>query len=35
MKKDELPGIDEHGKNATNWIISLPDGDSVFQVSAK
>jgi len=22
MKKDDLPGIDEHGKNATNWIIS-------------
>jgi uncharacterized protein len=23
MKKDELPGIDEHGKNAMNWIVSL------------
>jgi uncharacterized protein len=22
MKKNELPGIDAHGKNATNWIIS-------------
>jgi uncharacterized Tic20 family protein len=22
LKKVELPGIDEHGKNATNWIIS-------------
>ena len=22
IKKDELPEIDEHGKNATNWIIS-------------
>ena len=22
LKKDELPGIDEHGKNAVNWIIS-------------
>ena len=22
VKKDELPGIDEHGKNAVNWIIS-------------
>ena len=23
LKKDELPGIDAHGKNAVNWIISL------------
>lgn len=22
LKKDELPGIDAHGKNAVNWIIS-------------
>ncbi len=22
LKRAELPGIDEHGKNATNWIIS-------------
>jgi uncharacterized protein len=22
LKKNELPGIDVHGKNATNWIIS-------------
>jgi len=22
LKKDELPGIDAHGKNALNWIIS-------------
>ncbi len=22
MKKDELPNIDEHGKNAVNWMIS-------------
>lgn len=22
VKKDELPEIDEHGKNATNWLIS-------------
>jgi len=22
IKKDELPGIDRHGKNATNWLIS-------------
>ena len=22
VKKDELPGLDEHGRNATNWIIS-------------
>lgn len=22
MKKDELPGLDVHGRNATNWIIS-------------
>lgn len=22
LKKDELPNIDEHGKNAVNWIIS-------------
>ncbi len=22
IKKDELPGIDEHGKNVANWIIS-------------
>jgi uncharacterized Tic20 family protein len=22
LKKDELPGIDTHGKNAVNWIIS-------------
>jgi uncharacterized protein len=22
LKKDELPGIDVHGKNVTNWIIS-------------
>ena len=22
IKKDELPGIDQHGKNAVNWIIS-------------
>ncbi len=23
VKKDELPGIDVHGKNAVNWIISF------------
>ena len=23
MKKDELPGIDRHGKNMVNWLISL------------
>ncbi|MCC5828136.1 MAG: DUF4870 domain-containing protein [Phycisphaeraceae bacterium] len=23
IKKDELPGIDEHGKAAVNWVISL------------
>ena len=23
MKKDSLPNIDAHGKNAVNWIISL------------
>jgi uncharacterized Tic20 family protein len=23
IKKNELPGIDQHGKNAANWIISL------------
>ena len=23
VKKNELPGIDAHGKNATNWIISF------------
>jgi uncharacterized Tic20 family protein len=23
VKKNELPGIDQHGKNAVNWIISL------------
>jgi uncharacterized Tic20 family protein len=22
LKKNELPGIDAHGKNAANWIIS-------------
>ncbi len=22
VKKDELPGLDQHGKNAVNWIIS-------------
>jgi uncharacterized Tic20 family protein len=22
VKKDEMPGIDEHGKNAVNWMIS-------------
>jgi uncharacterized Tic20 family protein len=22
LKKDELPGLDQHGKNALNWIIS-------------
>jgi uncharacterized Tic20 family protein len=22
MKKDELPGVDEHGRNAVNWVIS-------------
>lgn len=22
LKKDELPGIDQHGRNAVNWIIS-------------
>ena len=22
LKKDELPGIDEHGKNVVNWIVS-------------
>lgn len=22
VKKNEMPAIDEHGKNATNWIIS-------------
>ena len=22
IKKDELPGLDAHGRNATNWIIS-------------
>jgi uncharacterized protein len=22
MKKDEMPGLDEHGKMVTNWIIS-------------
>lgn len=22
IKKDELPGLDQHGKNAVNWIIS-------------
>ena len=22
LKKDDLPGLDEHGKNAVNWIIS-------------
>jgi uncharacterized Tic20 family protein len=23
VKKDQLPGIDKHGKNAVNWIISF------------
>jgi uncharacterized protein len=23
LKKDELPGVDVHGKNALNWIISV------------
>jgi hypothetical protein len=23
LKKNELPGIDQHGKNAVNWIISF------------
>lgn len=22
IKKDELPGVDDHGKNAVNWILS-------------
>ena len=22
LKKNELPGLDEHGKNVTNWILS-------------
>ena len=23
LKKNEMPGLDEHGKNVTNWIISM------------
>jgi len=23
LKKDELPGVDVHGKNVVNWLISL------------
>lgn len=22
LKKDDVPGLDEHGKNVTNWLIS-------------